>query len=530
MSARDLSAAQERLDSAVPPPPARGLRRRGQRTYFAGAAVNRLNLDWAMSILSADQEVMTDLRLLRGRSRELCRNNDYARRFQSMIVANVVGPKGIILQPDVRTPRGKEDEAANEAIRAAWKHWCRKGNCSVDGMSTFLDLEVLMAKIWASDGEVLLRMWRGKGPHGLQIQMLDVDQLWLDTTITSYNGNQIRMGVEIDPFGKPVAYHITRKHPSEGGGVQAIRVPANEIIHAFIPTRTGQNRGLPPMHTAMKTLNMNDGYQEAELVAARIGAATIGTIESEFGDAYEGEGRTSTDQDPNNTDPGNSQEPEPPSLSGEPGTWQSLPRGYSAKLHKAEHPTTAYSAFQKAILRSVASGIGVSYNALANDLEGVNFSSIRQGVLDERDQWKMLQAWSIDHIRQPIYEAWIEMAVLSGVLQLPALNGDLSRYMAPKWRPRRWSWVDPLKDSEAASLDVSKGFRTYEDVASDQGKDWEEVFEQAAKEKQRMQELGLDFTGLPPAKEVSGAAEKNPASGAPANPDSKALEGDDAAA
>lgn len=511
-----------------PPTPRERPKRRSLRTYFDGANISRLNLDWAMSILSPDQELRTDLRILRGRARELVRNNDYARRFMHLVVANVVGPKGITLQPDVRTPRGKEDENANEILRAGWADWGRKGNCSVDGMSTWQDLQVLIAKTWATDGEVLIRLWRGKGSHGLQVQMLDVDQLWLDTTLTSFNGNQVRMGVEIDTFGKPLAYHITRIHPSEGGGIQALRIPANEIIHAFVPTRPGQSRGLPPMHTAMKSLNMNDGYQEAELVAARIGAATIGTIESDFGETYEGEGRLASYQDPNNLDPGNAQAPMPPVLSGEPGTWQALPPGYQAKLHKAEHPTTAYAAFQKAILRSVASGLGVSYNGLANDLEGVNFSSIRQGVLDERDQWKMLQAWAVDHICQPIYEAWLEMAVLSGRLQLPVLSGDLSRYMTPRWRPRRWSWVDPLKDSSAADLDVSKGFRTYEDIAADQGRDWEEVFEQAAKEKKRMQELGLDFTGVPPAKELTAATEKDPAAGAPANPDPK--EGDDAAA
>lgn len=498
------------------------------RTYFDAASIGRLTSDWGYSILSPDQELSTDLRIIRGRARQLTRSNDYARRFQHMVVANVIGPNGITLQPDVRTPRNKEDESANAQIRDAWSAWGRKGVPTVDGMLTWKGVQALLARNWSCDGEVLIRLWRGKGPHGFQIQILDVDQLWMDTTITSWGPNRVRMGVEVDEFGKPIAYHLTRRHPSEGGGAQAVRVPADQIIHAFIPSRPGQSRGLPPMHTAAKTLNMNDGYQEAELVAARVGAATIGTIESDFGDAFEGDGPSSVNRDPSNSDPNAPATPQPPVISGEPGTWQALPPGYKATLHKAEHPTTAYAAFQKSILRSVSSGLSVSYNALANDLEGVNFSSIRQGVLDERDQWKQLQDWFVDSICQPIYEAWLECAVLAGVLQLPAFAGSLNRYMSPKWRPRRWSWVDPLKDSEAAAMDVDKGFTTYQQILGERGLDWEEVFEQRAKENARAQELGLNFSSLPPVKEATAGVEANPTGGT-AKPDKTDQENDDAA-
>jgi capsid protein len=47
------------------------------------------------------------------------------------------------------------------------------------------------------------------------------------------------------------------------------------------------------------------------------------------------------------------------------------------------------------VLRGAANGAGVSYNALANDLENVNYSSIRAGVQEDQAHWKTLQQFMI---------------------------------------------------------------------------------------------------------------------------------------
>ena len=47
---------------------------------YQGALVSRLTSDWMSSQLSADAEIRNSLRKLRDRSRELVRNNPYARQ------------------------------------------------------------------------------------------------------------------------------------------------------------------------------------------------------------------------------------------------------------------------------------------------------------------------------------------------------------------------------------------------------------------------------------------------------------------
>ncbi|MCK7513853.1 MAG: ATP-dependent Clp protease proteolytic subunit [Desulfobacterales bacterium] len=53
------------------------------------------------------------------------------------------------------------------------------------------------------------------------------------------------------------------------------RIPAEQILHTFITERINQPRGVPWMHSAMTRLNNLGAYEEAEIVAARIGAAKM---------------------------------------------------------------------------------------------------------------------------------------------------------------------------------------------------------------------------------------------------------------
>jgi lambda family phage portal protein len=126
----------------------------------------------------------------------------------------------------------------------------------------------------------------------------------------------------------------------------------------------------------------------------------------------------------------------------------------------------------------------VAYNGLANDLEGVSYSSIRAGVLEERDQWMTLQAWFEAALLEPVYSAWFDSAMLAGQIlgpsgaPLPITKRD--KFYPHAWQGRRWGWVDPLKDIEASRLAVQSGITSPQDVAAQQGKDIEDVLDDIA--------------------------------------------------
>jgi lambda family phage portal protein len=175
----------------------------------------------------------------------------------------------------------------------------------------------------------------------------------------------------------------------------------------------------------------------------------------------------------------------------EAGQFEELPSGVNFQAFDPTHPSGNYAPFIKAALRGVASGLNVSYNTLANDLEGVNYSSIRAGLLEEREEWKTIQGWLIEHVISRIFEEWLPMAMLSGKLELPA--NKIDKFTAVEWRGRRWPWVDPLKDVQASILSVNNGFKSRRRIIAEGGGDIEDTVAEIAEDKQLANSKGLSF-------------------------------------
>ena len=118
----------------------------GQRGFQA-AQYNRLVNDWVTTNASIDAELRGTLKTLRNRTRDLCKNNDYAKNALRAIENNVVG-QGVRLQAQVTQNNGraagKLNERVNTAIEAAWADWGKKDSCHTAGQLSFSDLERLL--------------------------------------------------------------------------------------------------------------------------------------------------------------------------------------------------------------------------------------------------------------------------------------------------------------------------------------------------------------------------------------------------
>lgn len=452
----------------------RGNRPRAQ--WFAGARVDDLTRDWIFGPMSADEEIRGELSLLRGRSRELTRNVSWARRYTRHVANNVIGHRGIRLQ-------GRLDAGpvANQQLEAAWKEWGRVGSCTVDGKLSWLGLQRLIMTSLPVDGETLVRLVRGfDNDFGFALQLLDPDQL--DHTynrMADPNSGQreIRMGVEIDDWSRPIAYHLWSSDSSRTYERVRQRVPADQILHFGDPYRPNQTRYLPWFTSVMLDANMLRGYFEAELVASRV-AATKGGFFTRKG---------SDDMHPG---PEPEKAPDKLVMDAEPGVFEELPYGVEFTSWDPTHPTHAFGDFTKAILRSISSGLGISYTALTGDLTDVNYSSIRAGMLDERDVYRAHQQWLIEQLHDRVYREWFKLALLAGRLD-PRI--DLPGYAAVEWQPRGWAWVDPEKDMKAAAAAVDRGFNSRTNIVGEQGRDLEEVFTDLEREREMAESHGIDL-------------------------------------
>lgn len=456
---------------------------RGKRSY-AAARGGRLFSDFLGSSNSADAELRNSLETMRNRSRELIRDNEFARRYINLLKTNVVGDTGFKLQVKARNqPANVLDQIGNASIESAFARWGRLGNPTSDGKLSWIDCQKYVIEALARDGEVFINKLTGpKYKDGFTLQFLEAELIDTDKNESLPNGHSIRMGIEISEAHKPIAYYVKNGHPGDrfyasNRDNKNIRVPAEQILHIYMPSRTHQTRGEPFMVSSMSAMKHLAAYREAEVVAARIASSTMGmftTPADDFvGDAESEDGNT-------------------PYIDATPGSFHQLPAGYDLKMFDPDHPNTGFAEFESQMLKGIASGLNVSYAALSSDLSSVNYSSIRQGALDERDGYRSLQMFMIEHFCQPIFSHWLQSAMDFGSMDIPASRFDKFND-ASVFRGRGWNWIDPAKEMSASIMGLNNGLMSMSDVAANSGRDVEEIFSQVSRDKELAKQFGIEI-------------------------------------
>lgn len=459
-----------------------------RKRSFHSAVASRLTGDWQTTPFPINYDLRNGFVPLLARVRELAKNNDYVKRYLGLCRNNIVGPQGITIQAAVPT-RNKSagvDDLASQSVEDAFREWGRYGIPDVTGTHSWHSLQNAFITDIMRDGEALYRKlpgWR-QNNFGFALQRLDVMNLPVDYN-DPYKGNEVVMGVELDTYERPVAYHLNQHKPNEDtyyrNGKDYLRIPADQVIHRFLPEFVHQTRGFSPMSSAMLRLKMLGGYEEAAVTAARIGASTMGffTRDEESGGGWDNTEGTNPDGSL--------------IMNVEPGAMKQLPAGVGFTEFDPKQPNDQYAEFVKATLRGIASGLGVNYNMLSNDLEGVNFSSIRAGVLEDREAWKCLQEWMVGCFVRPVYEQWVGMALLAGAIkingQTPKSGPD--RYRKATYQGRRWSWVDPFKDAKTAQVLINERLTSRSNIIRDMGLDPDDVWKQLADEEKLLETLGI---------------------------------------
>ena len=445
-----------------------------KRRSYAAANSGRLFSDFLVSTRSSDAELRPALSKIRARSHDLARNNEFARRYLDLLGTNVIGDKGITLQVKATDSVGRLD-SGNSAVEAAFRKWGQVGNCTVDGRLGWVDVQRLVCESVARDGEAFVIIHRGASMKrdSMAIEIIEADQIDEELNRAASQGkNQIRMGVEVDRFKRPVAYHIKTDHPGDSEIVTPLRpktqrVEAARVVHIYKQLRAGQTRGEPWMASALSSLKMLGALREAAIVNARLGASKLGFFVSPGGDGFAPD--TLGDNDI-------------PMMSAEPGTFTTLPEGVRVESFEPQFPSSDLGTFATSILRGIASGLGVTYNALNNDLEATSYSSIRQGALEERDTYRGIQRFLIDHMIQPIYRAWLSAAMEVDSFGIPVRQYE--RFAdASLFRGRTWNWVDPLKETQSLISGLNAGILSIEDAANHYGRDSEELLAQIARDR-----------------------------------------------
>ncbi|MCC6366350.1 MAG: phage portal protein [Bryobacterales bacterium] len=445
---------------------------------YEAAANTRRTTGWSPVMSDINTLVFRNADTLRSRSRDMVRRNPWATNALDAFVGNCIGTG---IKPQSLHP----DAAVKEQIQALWLRWTDEADAT--GLTDLYGLQALACRSVMEAGECFIRLRPRLPKDGfsvpLQLQLLEAEHLPTNETRKLENGNYIRAGIEFNGVGRRVAYHLYREHPGDAlnpvASTELVRVPAESVLHLFRPVRPGQLRGQPWLTQVVVKLYELDQYDDAELVRKKTAAMFAGFVTKNAPeDSLLGE------QNPDATGA---------ALAGlEPGTLQVLLPGEDVTFSTPADVGATYETFMRVQLRSIAAGMGITYEQLTGDLTGVNYSSIRAGLLEFRRRCEQIQHQVlVFQMCRPIWRAWINAAVLAGAL--PAGDGNYD----VKWIPPGFAWVDPLKDIKAQTMAVRAGFKSRAEVVSEQGYDAEEIDREIAADNARADELGLEYDSDP---------------------------------
>ena len=464
--------------------------RPGQARGIFAAAIQTRYSQWQISLEAAHKEIQRSLVALRAHSRELVRDNPHAARYMGLVATHIVGPHGVMLESEITGNSNKPKVAWNELIEEQWAAWGRA--CTVDGHSHLVEFTQLVATTTAMDGECFIHLVRDRSLNawGLGLELIDADRVdWTwNQPINPQTGQRTIMGVTIDRFGRPVGYWMWSAHPLDyEGAPRRIFVPATEIIHVYDERRTRSTRGIPWMTNVMVPLSMLQRLINSELSAANWDATRIAQVKGPAPDVDDDgkliQREDSARIDPYSTAKGIQNEIQQDDLlivGMDPGTEMTFPN--------ANHPNPHLTNFAMDLRKTIASGLEISYHRMTSDVANANYNAGNLALMDEKDTWEMKQAWFIRAVMEPIFRAWLEMAVVSGAVSLPVL--DWQRLCAPKWWPRTWDPYDKVKDATAAILYLRAGLTTRQRLLGSMGQNWRKVDIQIAAEQAHQRETG----------------------------------------
>jgi lambda family phage portal protein len=204
------------------------------------------------------------LATLRNRCRDATRNDAHASAIVDRLVSSIIGT-GIVPRPQT------DDPALRSELQTAWTAWIRVADA--DGVLDFYGLQSLVMRSMLESGEVFIRLCertnRPDLPAGLQLQVLESDLLPIGYNMELPDGARIVDGIELSKYGERLAYWLHRSHPGEAQSTinaeKLLRIPADQVLHVFEPTRPGQLRGAPLLAPVLARLRNLSDFDDAVL-------------------------------------------------------------------------------------------------------------------------------------------------------------------------------------------------------------------------------------------------------------------------
>jgi len=465
--------------------------------------------------LSPKSDIEENRKLLRERSRDLAMNAPMAAAAINSTRTNVVG-KGLSPKPKVDaellglSPEGAKE--LNQRIKKEFSLWAKSKLCDTNDLNNFYEMQQIAFLDWLKNGEEFIQLKYDKAtpnmPYELRLNLIEADRVCSPNSFgTDYTGEEIKSGantiingVEIDPNGKVVAYHICSSHPGEfGNDKKWTRVAKRgdktgnlNIIHLFNAERAAQYRGVPFLAPVIHSVKQLTRYTEAEVMAAVVNSMFAVFITTEDGnepEAFTGEmeddyGAPQKDLDLQDR------------FKLGTGTINFLKNGEAVTPIQAEHPSGAYESFIQSMAMQIGSALEIAPEVLLKRFQN-NFSASKGAINETWKSFMMRREWFVSDFCQEVYEIWFAEAVAKGRINAPGFfNDPLIRqaYTNATWTGPAQGYLNPVAEVNAAIARIQNGLSTHEDeCAAINGSDFEDNIRTLKSENEQLADANSVF-------------------------------------
>ncbi|MFP1497623.1 phage portal protein [Escherichia coli] len=337
-----------------------------------------------------------------------------------------------------------------DEVEAAWSEYAEGMSGEIDvgeGKCTFTEFIREGVGVHAFNGEIFVQpVWDTETTQLFRTRFKAVSPKRVDTPGHGM-GRFLRAGVEVDRYGRAVAYHICEDDFPFSGSGRWERIPRElptgrpSMLHIFEPVEDGQTRGANQFYSVMERLKMLDSLQATQLQSAIVKAMYAATIQSEL------------DTEGPNISPARHRSRRIIRLL---IFWRSSPARYDTnnvtlggvkiphlfpgddlKLQTAQDSDNGFSALEQALLRYIAAGLGVSYVQLSRDYSKVSYSSARASANESWRYFMGRRKFIAARLATQMFSCWLEEALLRGIIRPPRARFDFYQARSA-WSRAEW--------------------------------------------------------------------------------------------
>lgn len=451
---------------------------------FEAASIGRITADFLEMSNEIDQDIRARGKRLRNRARQAYVNNAFATRLVELYINDIAGENGHTFQSDItrksedkntRETFVEADYEKNTLIENLWTEFSKAKNFSVTGKDSFGTISRKAAASRFIDGEAFIRrVWDRSAKFGFYTQIIPAETIAEDYNAVLPNGNIVKMGIELNEFGRPVRYHAYKRTPDAqlhgnigNAMMQLVPIPAEDMIHWYDPKFANQTRGFSRFAPILLQLTWYRDFSNYSVINAKISAAKLGLL---------------SDIDPTNPMleiPKTGKDAKKNiTISAKPGSFQDIG---SKKLWQwdPKFPHEQQEPFARVMLREIASGAFESYSSLSGDYSQHNFSSQRGEAESIHRAKKAEQQSMIETIDLRIFEWMLEGAMMKGLLKISSYQTP-EEYNKPYFAGPSWDYINPVDESNAVRSDLEACLVSPFEVAAKKGRKYEDILRDRA--------------------------------------------------